>query len=341
MRINAITNVRFASQNAKGKNVLRQQPQITVPTTTQPNADTVSFKGKVVHRINTARKFIDYGDIFKPGVQLISREFSRAKGDFVNLINANLKGSNFAKSVFRNANFTNTNLVDANFKDSNLEGSLFKNVISKNSNLKYTDLRKATFEGDFGIFTDLSNSNLIGADFKKAYMTNLNLAGAIYNEYTEFPNWFNPKSKNMILFNKNMDVSYTNYFERMKLRYLNFDGANFSSAGLKRTDLKGCNFINCNMQNSILSKSYAKEAKFINTDLSKADLEKINLDKAILKNVDLRNADLSGATLTWSEATDVNLKGALYDENTVFNQGFNPKEHGMEYKIESFYGSNN
>ena len=341
MRIQPTTNVRFASQNAKDKNVLRQQPQTTVPTTTQPTADTVSFKGKVVHGINTARKFVDYGDIFKPGVQLISREFPRVKGDFVNLINANLKGSNFAKSVFRNANFTNTNLVDANFKDSNLESSLFKNVISKNTNLKYTDLRKATFEGDFGIFTDLSNSNLIGADLSKANLDYVNLSGALYDETTKFPKNFDFNFRGMILL-KNNDVDFSSHnFYRTKLRYLNFENAKFQTTDLKRTDLKGCNFINCNMQNSILSKSYAKEAKFINTDLSKADLEKINLDKAILKNVDLRNADLSGATLTWSEATDVNLKGALYDENTVFNQGFNPKEHGMEYKIESFYGSNN
>ena len=44
MKIQSITSVRFASQNAKGKNVLRQQPQTTIPTENQPTSDTVSFK---------------------------------------------------------------------------------------------------------------------------------------------------------------------------------------------------------------------------------------------------------------------------------------------------------
>ena len=340
MRINAITNVRFASKNAKGKNVLRQQPQTNVPTTTQPTADTVSFKGKVVNGINTARKFIDYGDIFYQGVQLIDRDLHKAKATLARLMYANLSETNFSKSVFQCANFEGANLTRTNFENSSLEGSYFIDTITKNTNLKSTYLKGAIFEGKFGPFTDLQKANVMGANFKNADMTNIILSGAIYNEYTDFPYNFNPASKEMILFNQDMNISYSKKFERMKLRYLNFEEANFQRAGLKRTDFKGCRFTNCNMRNTDMTRVYAKEATLDNCDLRSSELKQLNLNKAYLRNVDMSDCNLRGAILTWRDAQNVNLAGSTYDQYTLFNSGFNPDAHGMIYKESSlaYYG---
>ena len=340
MRIQPITSVRFASKSAKGKNVLHQQPQTTVPTTTQPNGDTVSFKGKVVHGINTARKFVDYGDIFKPGVQFIGKDLQKAKATLARLMNANLSETNFSKSVFHAANFEGANLTRTNFENSSLDGSYFFDVITNNTNLKSTYLNGAIFEGKFGPFTDLQKANVMGANFKNADMTNMNLSGAIYNEYTDFPYKFNPASKGMILFNKDMNISHSKDFERMKLRYLNFEDANFQRAGLKRTDFKGCRFTNCNMRNTDMTRVYAKEATLDNCDLRSSELKQLNLNKAYLKNVDMGNCNLRGAVLTWRDAQNVNLAGSTYDQYTLFNSGFNPEAHGMIYKESSlaYYG---
>lgn len=64
------------------------------------------------------------------------------------------------------------------------------------------------------------------------------------------------------------------------------------------------------------------------------------MDKAFLKNVDMKNCNLRGAVLTWETAQNVNLNGAIYDQYTVFNNGFNPNAHGMSYVYSSpaYYG---
>lgn len=341
MIIQSITNVRFANQNAKGKNILLKQSQTTVPTTSQPTANTVSFKGKVVNGINTTKKFIDYGNIFYPGTQLIDRDLHKAKATLAKLMNANLSGTNFFKSVFHGVRFDGANLTNTKFENSSLEGCCFIDSITNNTNMRTTYLNGAIFKGEFGPATDLQKANIMGADFKSADMTNLNLTGAIYSEYTEFPRFFNPESKNMFLFNKSMDISYNyNSFERMKLRYLNFDGANFSGAGLKRVDFKGCNFKNCDMYNSNMTRVYAKEAVLDRCDLSNSELKQINLNKAYLRNVNMSDCNLRGAVLTWRDAQNVNLAGSTYDQYTLFNSGFNPEAHGMIYKESSlaYYG---
>ena len=341
MRINAITNVRFANQNAKRTFVLRQQPQTTVPTTTQPTADTVSFKGKVVHGINTARKFIDYGNIFYPGVQLIDRDLHKAKTSLARLINANLSRTDFSKSVFQCANFTGANLRGTNFENSNLEGSKFVDVISGGTNLRNTYLVSSIFDGKFDIGTDLQKANVIRTNFKNADMTNMKLSGAIYDYLTEFPSGFNPQDKKMFLYKeKGFNFNDSMNLERMKLRYLTFEDANFREAELKRVDFKGCNFTNCNMRNTDMTRVYAKEATLDNCDLRSSELKQLNLNKAYLRNVDMSDCNLRGAVLTWREAQNVNLAGSTYDQYTLFNSGFNPEAHGMIYKESSlaYYG---
>ena len=336
MRVQSITNVRFTNQNAKGKNILRQQPQTTVPTTTQPPADTVSFKGKVVHGINTARKFVDYGDIFYPGAVFIKKEYPKAKKTLARLMNTDLSNINFSKSVFHAANFEGANLTRTNFENSSLDGSYFFDVITNNTNLKSTYLRGAIFKGDFGNDTMLDKANIMNVNFEDADMDNLILSGAIYDDYTKFPSSFNSEYQGLKKFQANMDLSYSKDFERMKLRYLNFEDANFQRAGLKRTDFKGCRFTNCNMRNTDMTRVYAKEAILDNCDLRSSELKQLNLNKAYLRNVDMGNCNLRGAVLTWRDAQNVNLAGSTYDQYTLFNSGFNPEAHGMIYKESSF-----
>ena len=61
-----------------------------------------------------------------------------------------------------------------------------------------------------------------------------------------------------------------------------------------------------------------------NADLSKAKLRKANLSKANLNSADLSKADLRGTNLS-----DADLSGAVWNDETVFPEGFEiPEKSG-------------
>ena len=67
---------RFVRNNRK-----TQQSQTVPSTVNQPAGDNVAFRGGITHGINSSRKWINYGDIFKPGVNLVNEELIKAKAD--------------------------------------------------------------------------------------------------------------------------------------------------------------------------------------------------------------------------------------------------------------------
>lgn len=340
MRISQVTSS-IGTNHFVRNNRKTQQYQTVPQAVNQPTDDSIAFRGSITHTINSSRKWISYGDIFKPGADLAGRELMKAKADLVKLMNANLSYAKMMKSTFHCANFTGANLTGTDFENSALDGSWFKDVITNNTNLKTTYLNGAIFKGDFGPWTSLEKANVRSTDFVEANLDNINLKGAIYDEFTEFPNGFEPKSRGLILYKASgMDMSHSSQWERMKLRYFNFYDANFQRAGLKRADMKGCVFENCDMRNCDMTRVYAKKAKIVNSDLTRSELKQLNLNKAFLRNVDMKNCNLRGAILTWDEASNVNLTGSIYDQYTVFNKDFDPGAHGMQYVYTSpsYYG---
>ena len=73
---------------------------------------------------------------------------------------------------------------------------------------------------------------------------------------------------------------------------------------------------------------------FKNTDMSEAKFVKSNLIGVSFKNARLTKTDftevwLRGVDFTGTNLEDAILTGALYDEKTIFPEGFDPKAHGM------------
>jgi len=108
------------------------------------------------------------------------------------------------------------------------------------------------------------------------------------------------------------------------------DQVDFQRANLHRADLRG---------------STMERADLRGVNLSRANLEGVNLCDALLDNADLRRADLRGATLARcrfdgavlhgadlrdTDLASARLKGALFDEHTIFPEGFEPEKHGMD-----------
>lgn len=300
--------------------------------------DTVSFRGNIVNGINSARKWHDYGDIFHEGVNLAGKELKKAKVKLQQLVGADFSFAQCQKSVFEGCNFTGANLTRATFENGTLEGCILRDVITNDTNFSYSNLYGTIFDGAFGSRTSCQNANLMAANLKNADINKINFSGAVYNRYTEFPMDFEPIENGLI--NIEEGINLNKNLERMKLRGVHFTDMDLSDARFKRADLKHCTFENCDLTSSDFKRAYVKKAIIDNCDLSNSELKQINMDGALLHNVDMRNTNVRGAILTWGEANNVNLRGATYDQYTVFPAGFDPKANQMRY-IEStlaYYG---
>jgi len=67
-----------------------------------------------------------------------------------------------------------------------------------------------------------------------------------------------------------------------------------------------------------------REVNFTKSDLRGVNLREANLRDSDLSFADLRDTDLSGADLSMS-----NTNGAIYNDKTIFPEGFLPEEHSM------------
>lgn len=311
----------------------------------------VNFVGLRTNAINSSRKYITYGDIFRPNTDFLDVAksvnprategvFRKAKQYFFDMTNSVFKNVNFEKSSLQSGDFSGSTFKNANFERTTLNNSKFLNTTIEDSSFMYGSLYGTKFGGaELKSGTNMQRTNLVFADFSRADVSGVNFARAVYAEGTKFPNGFDPNYHRMYLFQKGINLSGED-MAKMKLRQLQFIDADMQRVKLKRADVSKAEFKNCDMKNADLTRTYAKEADLSHCDLSGAKLKQLNLRKAYLNDVDMSNANLRGARLTWNSASSVNLRGAQYDQFTEFVSGFNPKSHGMVY-IESepaYYG---
>ena len=91
---------------------------------------------------------------------------------------------------------------------SKLRGAMLKNMNLSGAIMTKADLDEADLQGANLVETDLKRSNLYGADLRGAILMNADLAGADldrakldgakYDEYTIFPQGFDPKARGLI-----------------------------------------------------------------------------------------------------------------------------------------------
>ncbi len=108
-------------------------------------------------------------------------------------IDANLRGSFLAKANFTKANFTRANLISTDLRETNLTNAILINckafsALFENSNLQNANLEGASIRG-----ASFLNAKLQGANMKCIDIENALFWGAIYDNYTLWPNTFNPE----------------------------------------------------------------------------------------------------------------------------------------------------
>ncbi|MEM8673058.1 MAG: pentapeptide repeat-containing protein [Cyanobacteria bacterium P01_G01_bin.67] len=133
--------------------------------------------------------------------------------------------------------------------------------------------------------------------------------------------------------------------KKIKLNHVTLKGVNLDSSNLAEAELKKANLSNsslrlsnltgANLEKAILQKVDFECACLNQVNLTDAHLEGSNFRKANLREADLRdgylvNVSFAGADLRSTKLQGANLKGALYDSETVFDPEFDPRKIGME-----------
>ncbi|MCS6958879.1 MAG: pentapeptide repeat-containing protein [Pseudanabaenaceae cyanobacterium SKYGB_i_bin29] len=158
-------------------------------------------------------------------------------------------------------------LIRADLRATNLRGGNFSYADLRAANLQGADLRGAILH-----YTCFLRADLRGADLQEAEIVECRWQGAIYDQATRFPAYFNYRSVGMIGPRANLN------------------GAQLNTAYLRHLDLS--------------------EASLLGAYLGGADLTGANLRGARLSQADLRYAFLTGANLQGARLTGANLAGA-------------------------------
>jgi hypothetical protein len=149
---------------------------------------------------------------------------------------------------------------------------------------------------------------------------------------------------------------------QVEQRRPNLTNAKLRGASLAGANLQGARLVTADLRGADLRKADLRNTQLIGTDLRKANLAGADLRGACLRScvgvledkgwtivhectdlrgADLRGADLRGADLImlvhidgreipsrWGAEGNVVMTGALYDTNTRWPKGFDPKYHG-------------
>jgi uncharacterized protein YjbI with pentapeptide repeats len=188
-------------------------------------------------------------------------------------------------------------LGERNFPQAQLQQAKLRALNLSYVNLKGADLSYADLtESDLN-HADLRDCLLKGAYLQGANLIRANLTGASLNKTN-----LNGSSLN----NARLNV------------------ADLHEAFLTKTSLEGANLTEANLKGVHLN-----EANLTRANLTRANLTKAFLTKACLAKANLNGADLSDAYLNGADLSGANLKGAYYNENTRFDETFDPAQAGM------------
>ena len=164
---------------------------------------------------------------------------------------------------------------------------------------------------------DYRNANLANADLTSTRLRNLDLTNADLSR----THWYGAVVRDTL-------------FRSATLRNADLRGSQFS-----RVDLRGADLRNANIAlTTIQGVSYRTALE--DSDMRGADLRGADMSAARLWGTDLRGADVRGTNFRGASTIDrscigfslcpsAKWRGALYDENTRFNPGFDPAQHGM------------
>lgn len=228
-------------------------------------------------------------------------------GNFSNIVGEFLRGGNFHRAYFGNANLTGVNFSGADLSgaylgDANLTGANFQNANLTGANLGDANLSSANFTDANLSGADLTSANLTGATLNRADLNRADLSRADLRD-TEL---CRANLSNAILFGANLSDAILNHVDlsRADLCRADLSGADLSHATLNGT----------NLSDTILFSTNLSHASLIAADLSYGKLNGAKLNHAKLNGAMFLGADLSGVDLTGVVLNDADLSGGILNE---------------------------
>jgi uncharacterized protein YjbI with pentapeptide repeats len=224
-----------------------------------------------------------------------------------NLQHANLSGL----EMWWGGDFSSADLAGADLRSARISGARFSGT-----NFSGADLRDASLNGDF------TGADLTGA--KASY------AGFSNSPYEQSISFARVKAQGLVA-----DDSFfaSPDFTDADLSGADFRNAAFFSPQFIGTDLRRANFAGATLRGydgpaASLARANLAGASLQGADLMGIKLNDATLDGADLTNAKLRAADLRGATFKDATLTGADLATALYDDGTVWPDGFDPVAAG-------------
>lgn len=185
----------------------------------------------------------------------------------------------------------------------------------------------------------------LGNDFRKADLKGADFRGAKMNSYTsKFPADFDMKAAGFVYISNSVPgyarwgatTAGPNYggetpteFPVIDFKGENVDYFDYRSAWLPGSNMQDASMKFVNFQSSNLAKVNMSAA-----DLTGAVLYNVVFDDANLSNANLYGADLRKARLKGTDLKGANLRNAIYDKETIWPDGFDPKAAGAYFIAE-------
>lgn len=104
----------------------------------------------------------------------------------------------FTIAYLRGAELRGARLGGVDLFEANLVGADLRGADLAEANLSNADLRRADLSGANLVGVDLSDADLSGADLSGANLVGAVLQGAIYDDFTAWPDEFNPETAGAI-----------------------------------------------------------------------------------------------------------------------------------------------
>ena len=237
-----------------------------------------------------------------------------SKAEVIKLRGAMLENMNLREAIMNKADLGGANLQGVNLEGANLQGAYLGGANLQGANLSGANLEGVRLQGANLKGASLNSVNLQGVDLIGANLEKANISGSL-------------------------------------------SGARLYGANLKQADLRGVDLRVADLERAILIGAHLQETHlpddYPDDYLEGANLEKANLKGANFKGANLEGARLSGANLTTSDLLEpslvlpysmgtnldalldgADLKGARYDESTLFPRGFDLEERGLRKKVD-------
>ena len=158
-------------------------PDLTGAVLTEANLNSADLHNAILNNIDLKEAVLDWANL--EGASLRYAMLKEASFNGTKLEGADMTGANLKEVSLSGLNLQNTILKNADLKEADLSMTDFRNSDLSYANMGEADLRKA----------DLRDANIKGTNISEAKLSGVNFEGAIADEYTQFPEGFNPTAK--------------------------------------------------------------------------------------------------------------------------------------------------